>query len=92
MDSISLLGEDGMLSYLSPPTQPPFIRKFASTYPITTFCLSKALFLVEYDNVALHRLPIIRLPVDIQKIPNTSRLQYRYEQWPKNVYGKFSIT
>ena len=66
-----------------PPNPTSLYQKFCLTYPISTFCLSKAFFLAEYDNVALHRLPIIRLPVDIQKIPNTSRLQYRYKQWPK---------
>ena len=40
---------------------------YASTFPITTFCLSEVCLWVEYANVILRRLPIFRhLTVDIK--------------------------
>ena len=60
------------------------------TFLIATFCLSKVYFLVEYDNVVLHRLSIFRrsiyLPVGVQKTSDDIRANahvshFRYKNY-----------
>ena len=49
----------------TPNCLPRFVN-FASTFSISTFCLSKVCLWVEYDNVVLHCLSIICLPFDFR--------------------------
>ena len=49
---------------------------------------------VKYDNVVVHRLPMIShtfLTIDIKKNsevvrPEAAGLHFRYKQWPKNLF------